>query len=198
MKDLKEAKRILEEISKNAFPAVEIMDMPSSTDSTREMDLRARDENESIFEDEQHNLNIIFLSRQLMAIDTKKYGVDKKIANKLVEYIERNEDTALQELKMEYGHRINEYNNNIQCSSRLKREEFASDIDYERTKAFNYKKLKEFENKLNYLYDIISLLEGFKMDENHDRIKEKEKKKFQEDFDFSYLDTFWSQGYPLQ
>lgn len=192
MDNVTRVKQILARLEK-ASQDMPWADMPAATDATESSKRAAKEGNEFINFDDEHNLRTIGLGRRLMSIDTAFYGVNKRAAAHLAEYIERNEETALEELKMEYRHKVKEYYSTLQAIRSINPADYAAEIDYQRVLAENYKKVKDMELKLEYISTVIRTVEDFK--ESEDDESSKREKAFQEDFDFSYLHTFWTHGY---
>lgn len=193
MDNLSLAKNILQRMNKTNADSP-YADMPPAYDSTDAQQLSAKFGNEAINIDDEHNLRTISLGRKLLSLDTHYFGISKKAAARLAEYIERNEDTVLEELKLEYGQKIKEFYAGIQELKSTQPTDYDSEISYERVVAERYKQLKDFESKVNYIAEVIRTVEEFQ-DDADTPTQEKQSKKFQEDFDFSFIHTFWNEGY---
>lgn len=193
MKPTIKAKSLLQNLNKN-FSDSPYNDMPMETEGTDEDKMRAREGNESINPKEKITLNTIELTRNVLSIDNDNYDVDDSMANSLASYIERSPETALIDLKMEYGFKVKEFYNNIQEVKNMNPKEFHEDVDFIRAQHHEKKKLEEFENRLEYIALIIKLLE------THNTInfeeEERQKKRLAlDEFDFSFINTHGNNGY---
>jgi len=90
------AKSLLRRMNKG-FADSAYVDIPSATSANEDMMMRAKEGVEELYEGEGHNNDIISLSRRIMSIDADKYHVNSKIVNKIADFVERNQETALQE-----------------------------------------------------------------------------------------------------
>lgn len=194
MNNLEKAKELYDKLNKSVDGP--FLDIPAAVDASEPDRLRAKEGNESIFETERHNQEVIALSRVLMAVDTKYYGINRKTATRIAEYIERNEDTVLPELIREFNVKVKDYYDKLRLISRIKETEFASKEDYERALDFQKKKIAEFQNKINYISELIKILKSYK--EEGDVLAQQKDSGMMDKFDFSLLNSFYNEGYPFQ
>jgi hypothetical protein len=107
--------------------------------------------------------------------------------------VERNQETALSELKIEYKAKKSELLKKIDDYKKLREDTFSEEFDYERAKIHLYKDIQDFQNKLDFLEEIIFIIETYHIDD----FEEKSRKKHNmatEDFDFSFINTLANEG----
>lgn len=192
MKNKELAQRLLYNINKG-FADSPYVDMPAATDASYEQRTRAQEGNESLDAKNRKEQRNIEITRHILSIDSEKYDVDIIMANKLAGYIEGNKDAIL-ELKMELGQKIKLYYVTAQKVKSLKAETYATEMDFIRAKQYETKKLQEFENRIQYVQDVIAILDDYSKlnaeEEEHKKVVDAE-----EDFDFSYMNTNGNNGY---
>lgn len=192
MSNVELAKSILRRMEKG-FADSPYVDMPSATSASEDMMMRAKEGAEELYEGERHNNDIISLTRRLMSVDVEKYHVNSKVLNKIADFVERNQETALSELKIEYKAKKSELFKKIDDYKKLREDTFSEEFDYERAKIHLYKDIQDFQNKLDFLEEIIFIIETYHIDD----FEEKSRKKHNmatEDFDFSFINTLANEG----
>lgn len=194
MNNLEKAKELYDKLNKSVDGP--FLDIPAAVDASESDRLRAKEGTESIYDFERHNQEVISLSRVLMSVDTKYYGINRKTATRIVEYIERNEDTVLPEIVHEFNIKIKDYYDKVRLISKIKETDFATKDDYERALNFQRKKLVDFENKINYIAELIKILKSYK--EDGDVLNQEKDSGLMDKFDFSYIYSFFNEGYPFQ
>lgn len=193
MKPTKQAEILLNRINKN-FADSPYTDMPMETEGTDEQKFRSREGNESINSKERKEAIGIELTRLILAVDNDGYSVDDAVANSLATYIERSPETALKDLKMEYGQRIKDFAERTKKVKAINPKDYESEIDFVRAQHHEQKRLEEFENRLEYLGIIVKILESH--NESLFEEREREKKRLAlDEFDFSFINTNSNQGY---
>lgn len=193
MEPKSKAKSLLQNMNKN-FSDSSYTDMPMETEGSEEQKFRAREGNETINPKERVAINNIQLTRAILSIDNDNYDVDDKMANELSSYIERSPETALTDLKMEYGFKIKEFYSKIQDTKNISPKEFHSEPDFLRAQHHEKKKLEEFENRLEYISLVIKLLETHQTI-NFEEEERQKKRLALDEFDFSFINTHGNNGY---
>ncbi len=193
MNNKDKAQRLLYEMNKG-FADSPYVDMPAGSDASPEQQMRAKEGNESLNSKDRKEQRSIELTRYILSIDSEKYDVDLTMSNALAGYIERNPETALKDIKMELGQRIKDYYKTAQKIKALKADNFATEMDFLRAKNHEIKGLKAFENRIEYVKRVVSILE-MAVELNAEEEEHRKVVEATDDFDFSYMHSHGNNGY---
>ena len=135
---------------------------------------------------EKYYLDNLELSKRLMKIDYKYYGVDEESASALIDYIEQGDFDIIVELEMEYNIQKKALKENEQSILSLELGDFVSPDDYKRDVAYKIRELKVFQKKLMYLKMIIKTIREFQKELMDGEEELRESRQFP---DFSFTGT---------
>jgi len=106
-------------------------------------------------------INDIELSKMLMALDCDLYGVNKKYADKLIDYIEQHNFDVVDELKIEIQNKKMTYAEMLEEIETVKIKDYLSPIDYKRAILHKIELAKNYKKKIDFLSDIAKTIVDF-------------------------------------
>jgi hypothetical protein len=158
------AKRALERLTKTGdmvydgltsnqptlFPGTNVVDNYRAREAADVTDIR-----------QKRFIDKIELSRRLMELDNKFYGVLDDVAHELLDYMEQKEFDVLQELEMEYDIKKKELKEKAAELVEMNIEDYLSEEDYKRITLYKVKQVNLHKDRLKYLSLIIRTIKNY-------------------------------------
>jgi hypothetical protein len=101
------------------------------------------------------------LSKRLMTIDPKKYGVDENSASKLLDHIEQRNYDVIKDLELELKVKAKDLKTKMEEIKLIEPSDYLTEEDYERTILIKKKELIDFSNKITYIKIIIDTIKNY-------------------------------------
>jgi len=103
----------------------------------------------------------IELSRRLMEIDNKYYGILDDVAHELLDYMEQKEFDVVQDLEMEYNIKRKELKGKADELAEMNMEEYLTEEDFKRVALYKVKQISLYKDRLKYLGLVIKTIKNY-------------------------------------
>jgi vacuolar-type H+-ATPase subunit I/STV1 len=110
---------------------------------------------------QQRYIDTLELSKRIMEIDNKFYGVLDDVAHELIDYMEQREFDVLQDLDMEYNIKKKELKDKANELADLNIEDYLTEEDYKRVALYKVKQINTYRMRLEYLKLIIKTIKDY-------------------------------------